>query len=245
MRRFLLTRSAYGSAWTPEANGRRLAMSRAVTVPSILGQSDRDFDWIVLLHPGDPFLEERQAVFAAAGASFIFLAPEVDGDAATVAWQGYRAGWSQAIGHRRRPVAMTRLDDDDALAPWAMARLRVAGDRVRRRTALVIPHGLRVWQGRYTVVRHLSNAMQTLVTQAGDEMTVYDYKHRDVRQVADVTLVDPRIGWLWSRHEDTISGWRSGERALSPAFREMFPIDWSVFGDPAQQRAVAGGRYFR
>ena len=244
VRRYLLTRSAYGSAWSPEANRRRLDLSRAVTVPSILGQTDRDFEWIVLLHPCDELLDERRAAFT--GATFIYLPPEVEGTPSHVAWQGYRAGWAKAIGHRRRPVSMTRLDDDDALAPWAMERFGIAADKVTRRTALVLPHGLRVWQGRYTVVKHLSNAMQTLVTPAGDELTVYDYKHRDVRLVADVRLVDPHLGWVWSRHDDSISGWRSGERPLTPAFRALFPIDWSIFGSPVRQERVANaGRNFR
>lgn len=245
MRHYVLTRSAYGSAWSPEANRARLAMSRAVTVPSLRAQSDRGFEWLVLLHPADALLDERRAVFEAAGARFLYLEPDVDGEPAQVAWQAYRAGWADAIGDRGHRVAMTRLDDDDALAPWVMARLRHAAARTHRRTALVFPNGLRIWRGRYTVVRHLSNAMQTLVTPPGDEMTVYGYKHREVRQHADVRQLDARPAWVWSRHDEALSGWRRGERALTPDIRAMFPIDWSIFGDAKHERAVAGGRYFR
>jgi len=244
VRSYVLTRAAYGSAWSTEANRRRLAVTRAVTVPSIRAQTERRFEWLVLLHPADALLDDRRAAFE--GARFLYLDPEVDGTPSHVAWMAYRAGWAEAIGHRREAVAMTRLDDDDALAPWAMERIRAAAVRQTRRTALVLPNGLRVWRGRYTAVRHLSNAMQTLVTPPGDCMTVYDYKHRDVRQFAAVRLVDPHLAWVWSRHDDAISGWRSSERPLTPALRALFPIDWSVFGSPVrQERGEPAGRYFR
>ena len=244
MRSYVLTRSAYGSAWSVEANRRRLDVTRGVTVASILAQTDREFEWIVLLHPLDVLLEERRAMFTAAGATVIYMPAEIDGTPSHVAWMAYRSGWAEAIGHRRRPVAMTRLDDDDALAPWAMARVRAMARHQVSRTALVFPNGLRVWRGRYTVVKHLSNAMQTLVTPAGDTMTVYDYKHRDVRQVAPVRMIDLRLAWVWSRHEDALSGWRSSQRPLTAGIRELFPIDWSVYAGQ-HDRALAGGTHFR
>lgn len=245
VRHYLLTRSAYGPGWTAEANRRRLEVTRGVTVASIMGQKARDFEWIVLLHPCDVLLDERRELFEWAGARIIYLPPEVDGDPSHVAWMAYRAGWADAIGHRRRVVAMTRLDDDDALAPWVMGRIRGMAERQRGRAALVCPNGIRVWRGRYTVVRHLSNAMQTLVTPPGDELTVYDYKHRDVRQVAPLRMIDPRLAWVWSRHEDAISGWRQAERPLTPGFRALFPIDWSLYGDARLERSMSGGRSFR
>ena len=244
MRFYVLTRSAYGSAWSIEANRRRLAVTRAVTAPSLRAQTDQGFEWIVLLHPSDELLDERREVFE--GARFIYLDPDVDGTPSDVAWMAYKAGWAEAVGDRSEAVAMTRLDDDDALAPWAMERIRRLALRQKRRTALVLPNGLRVWRGRYTAVRHLSNAMQTLVTPPGDTMTVYDYGHRDVRQFADLRMVDPNLAWVWSRHDDAISGWRSSERPLTPALRAMFPIDWSVFGPSVrQERTGPAGRYFR
>ena len=247
MRQYVLTRSAYGPGWDVEANRRRLALSRATVIPSMSAQTFRDFAWFVLLHPRDALLEERRAAFAAAGARFLYLDPDVDGTPQHVAFVAYRAGWCEAIGVRDEAVAMTRLDDDDALAPWVLGRIRVVASRATGRTALVCPVGIRVWRGCYTTVHHASNAMQTLVTPSGDELTVYGYKHREVRRVAPLRMVDPRPAWVWSRHPDTISGWHSSGRPLTPAIRAMFPIDWSVFGAPHRTEPVRyeAGRCFR
>jgi hypothetical protein len=87
--------------------------------------------------------------------------------------------------------------------------------------------------------------MHTLVTPPGDRLTVYDYGHRDVRRVAAVRKIDSRPAWLWSRHPDTISGWRFAHRALTPEVRALFDIDWTIFGEarrPAQARFV-GSRF--
>ena len=244
MRHLILTRSAYGPGWSLEANRRRLDMTCAVTVRSLASQTSRDFRWLVLLHPADPLLRERMAAYGSIGAEFLYL--DASGTSAEVAWQAYRAGWADAIGTREDTVAMTRLDDDDAFAPWAMARVQERTTKIDRRTALMFPIGVRVWAGRYTLVRHSSNAMHTLVTPPGDTLTVYDYGHRDVRKHMPVRSVDPRPAWLWSRHLDTISGWRIAERPLTPQIRAMFNVDWSLFGEPrSQARAPRAGRVFR
>lgn len=215
-------------------------MTRGVTARSLRPQTG--FEWLVLLHPADPLLDERRAVFS--GARFLYL--DAHGTPAQVAAAGYRADWAGAIGNRDEAVAMTRLDDDDGFAPWAMAGIQRAARTLTQRTALMFPHGIRVWEGRWTVVRHHSNAMQTLVTPPGDSMTVYDYLHRHVRKAAPVRMIDSRPAWLWSRHPDTISGWRVAERPLTPDVRALFDVDWSLFGEPRRQpRPLQAGRAFR
>lgn len=244
MRHFLLTRAAYGDCWALEANQRRLEFSQGVTIPSIRAQTSRRFEWLVLLHRADPLRAEREAAFAPA--RFLYLDEAVTGSPQSLAWQAYGADWAGAIGPRDDTVAMTRLDDDDALAPWAMERIETEAGRLKKRAIIVLPHGIRVFRGRFTVVRHETNAMQTLVTLPGDDASVYDYGHREARNFAPVKLVDGRIAWLWSRHNDTISGWKIADHELTPAYRAMFPIDWRLFGDSlGRRRTGPGGRVFR
>jgi hypothetical protein len=242
MRHFVLVRSCYApSSWDLEANRRRLDMTRAVMIASLASQSCQ-FRVLVLLHRSDPLLRERKAAFGEIGADFLYL--DATGTSAEVAWQAYRAGWAEAIGPRADTVAMTRLDDDDGFAPWALAAVQERARKVTRRTALMFPVGLRVWAGAYTKVVHRSNAMHTLVTPPGDRMTVYDYGHRFVRRVAPVRALDARPAWIWSRHPDTISGWRMAAEPLTDSIRTLFAIDWSVFGEP-RRHAMSGGRFFR
>lgn len=236
MRHIVLIRSAYGPGWTLEANRRRLALTAGVTMRSLRAQTTRQFSLIVLLHRQDPLLAERKAIYA--GAQFIYT--DAIASPALVAFTGYRAAWAEAIGPRDEFVAMTRLDDDDAFAPWAMERVESEAGRARQRTILVFPLGIRVWQGGYSLVRHTTNAMHTLVTPPEDTATVYDYGHRKLRRFANVRNIDNRPAWLWSRHEDTISGWRLSSYPLTPYVRGLFPVDWSLFGEPQKQPKHSG-----
>lgn len=243
MRHYVLTRSAYGPAWPLEANRRRLDVTRAVTAPLMAAQTNRDWAWIVALDPRDELLDERKAVFATAAPTFLPLlwtppqspkaAPWDRHGGATntvqrIAASAYRAPWRDIIGDRSDRVLTTRLDDDDGLATNAIARYQAAARRAKGRTILMLPSGVRVWRGLYADVRHLRNAMHTLVTPPGDAMLVYDYGHAKCDRAAPVHMVDQQWGWLWVRHRDTISGYRRAERPITPAVRAAFPVDWAA-----------------
>lgn len=242
-----MTRSAYGPAWDLEANRRRLEVTRGVTVASMRAQTGKDWTWLVALDRHDPLYDERRAVFMSAGVAARFLDIETDThDRAVAAVAGYRAPWADIIGSRDTRVAMTRLDDDDALAPWALERIATVAAKVPRRMALILPRGLRVWNGRCTLVRHDSNAMQTLVTPPRDELHVYEYLHRQVRKAAPTRGIDNRLGWVWTRHQDTISGWHNADTPIPAKFRDLFPIDWRLLeGQPLALAGGPPGRYFR
>lgn len=232
MRQYVLTRSAFGPEWSIEANRRRLAITHAVTVPLMAAQTNRDWTWVVLLHARDPLAREREALFASAAPRLHVI--RWSGSAPTVqdaAFAAYRAPWSEAIGPRDDVIVQTRLDDDDGLAPSALADVRARAGR--RRAILMFPRGIRVWAGRYSIVRHDRNAMHTLITGPRDELGVYDYGHTRCRDVAQVRPIHG-LGWLWVRHSDAISGWHVANRPLDERVRRLFPVDW-----PALDRAWA------
>lgn len=242
MRHFVLTRAAYGTEWSIEANRRRLELTRAVTARLMAQQTTRDWTWVVLLHARDPFLGKRLQVFESAAPA---LAPMYwePADVAPAPWDrhgaktnrvqriaatAYRAPWRERLGDRTELTLMTRLDDDDGLAVDALERVAAAARGLTARTALMQPVGFRVWDGRYSRIRHDTNAMHTLATPPGDELVVYDYGHRRVAAAAPVVIVDEEPAWLWVRHRDTISGWKKADRPITSSLRRLFPIDWAV-----------------
>jgi hypothetical protein len=252
-RHYVLTRSSYGPEWPVDANRRRLAITEGVTARMMRLQTTKDWSWLVLLDERDPLLEERLAVFQSAAPEVIPIFWEPDLDTAEMAsWDknarlftgemdddqkrrsaksriaatAYKVPWADYL--QPGPRLMTRLDDDDALARDSLARTAAAASQLRKRTVLMQPAGFRVWQGRYTSVRHFTNAMHTLYAPAGDSMTVYDYGHRKCDKVAPVRTVDMHPGWLWVRHPDTISGWKKADNPISTALKRLFPIDWSL-----------------
>lgn len=233
MRHIVLTRSAFGPAWDLAANARRLAVTRAVTARLMAAQTTRDWTWLVLLDPRDPLLAERMALYEASAPHFqpLVWPPPVSDNVSRVAAADYRAPWREAIGPVDDTLLMTRLDDDDGLAVDAIERYQRAAvrhRRLRRRTVLMLPYGVRVWAGRYSRVHHNCNAMHTLVAPPGDRLCVYDYSHVKSRQVAACVTVDARPGWLWVRHRDTLSGYRQANAPLTAAIRELFPVDWAA-----------------
>lgn len=247
MRHVVMTRSAYGPAWDIDANRRRLAVTAGVTVASMAAQTNKDWTWLVAIDSADPLRAERRRVFRSAGVEVRFLTVHSEDARSLAAAAAYGAPWPALLGRRDEQLAMTRLDDDDALAPWVVASIQDHAAKQKGRAILMLPHGLRVYNGRCTVVRHDSNAMQTLVTPAGDTLHVYAYGHRDARKVAPIRRIDRRIAWVWSRHPDTISGWHAANQPLNDRLRAMFPIDWSLFGEPPMvpDRPSLVGRYFR
>ena len=228
----MLTRSAYGPVWSRAANQRRLKLLAGIAARSLAAQTTHDWTWIVALDPADELRVERERALVTAGVPVVMLdAPQGD-DPERAALAAYRAPWAQAMGlPRDEPVLMTRLDDDDGLAPDALRQVQQAATALgadTRRVAFVFPRGIRVWRGQYSVVVHRTNAMASLRIPPGDTGTVYDYGHRRVEQAVDEVVYLNRTGWLWSRHADTLSGWKLDGRPLTPRVRHLFPVDWSL-----------------
>jgi hypothetical protein len=234
VRHYVLTRSAYGPDWDIDANRRRLEITRAVTAASMRAQQ-ADWTWMVVVDERDPLLDERIAAFGDC-IPLLWRPPENPQAAAwdrrgqsartiqRIAAEAYKAPWRAHLPDG--PLLMTRIDDDDGLAPDALARYQHAARNAKRRRVFMLPQGVRVWAGRYELVRHTTNAMHTLFTPAADTMTVYDYGHRFVERVAPVVHVDRAWGWLWVRHRDTISGHHRATVPLDRKVRGAFPIDW-------------------
>jgi hypothetical protein len=240
-----MTRASYGPEWSLEANRRRLQITEGITARLLANQTTADFSWVILLDERDPLAPERIAVASEAiGPSRVIPLLWTPKNAAAAPWDkrgdrttqaqkvaatAYRfPGWRESTGPRDDQILMTRLDDDDGLAVDALARVQRASLRVSERTALMLPLGIRVWRGHYTLVKHETNAMHTLSVPPGDATTVYDYGHRLVGRGQPVVTVDSKVGWLWSRHRDTISGWKSADQPLTDKVRQMFPVDWDL-----------------
>ena len=240
MKHYVLTRSAYDpKAWSIEANRRRLAVTRAVTVPSMAAQQ-ADFTWLVVIDPEDPMRDQRIEAFRASGHPVVPIEWRAQ-DLPTYAWRrsralgqvaqriafaAYGAPWRDYMKDAK-VILQTRLDDDDALASDALGRYQVAARSVHRRQILMLPEGVRVYRGRYAEVTHERNAMHTLVTLDGDALCIYDYGHANLQKPAPVQFVDRATGWLWVRHQDTISGHKAAHPlVINDALRGRFPIDW-------------------
>jgi hypothetical protein len=206
-----------------------LALTAAVTVPTLSAQTTQDWEWVVLMHGADPLWNERWEVLRGVPVAVtVLLTDEPTSNRARAAARAYKAPWDNAVESSSGDLVLTtRLDDDDGLAPGYLADVRSHSRSVRSTMAFVYPRGYRVWNQKYVPVRHDANAMQTLATT--EPMTVYSYGHTRVRDHVPVTDVEGSRWWLWVRHLDTLTPrHRRATRLFDATLRKTFPgVDWS------------------
>jgi hypothetical protein len=237
VRHYVLTRSAYSASVPIEVNRKRLDLTRGVCARSLGAQTTRDVTWLVLIDQDDPLLAERTAAFVSSGLKVVFGDPGaiVRSDVHDLPWGPWKEyiDWSDA-------VLTTRIDDDDAFAPWALETYRVKAEEWtrrnrRRRLVLVLPDGYRFASGKVNLRHDRVSQFSSLYAPAGDHGTVMDINHTRVRKLGRLLVASPHPGWLWVRHLTTRS---TDSRAsmldrdkmipVPPHVRSTFAVDWSV-----------------
>ena len=233
MRHLLLTRSAYGPDVPLSVNRRRLRLLAGVAARSVSAQAERDFTWLVLIDPRDPLLRARTAAIASAGVPYV-LAPAGNMERCYSRADRPQGPWAEAI-EWDGPTLTSRLDDDDAYAPWALSLFTRAAATADRRCILSLPAGYRIYAGRMDVRVDRLTQFISLYAPTGDRTTVMDVDHTQAPTLAPVEPVTQRPSWLWIRHRDARSAnspastrRREGMVRVTGAIREQFPVDWSL-----------------
>ncbi len=240
MRHYLLTRSAYGPDVPLELNRYRLDLLRGVTSRSLASQTFRDVTWLVLTDPADPLKEERERVLWSSGLPFLTA----------------DAGNTERTDRRDRPwgpwhdhidwsdaTLTTRIDDDDAFAPWALSAFHdhaqrwIEGGRrySRRRRIMTLPVGFRVSSGKVNPRIDRVNQFTSLYAPRGDRVCIMDMNHTNQRRLAVIIEISKAPGWLWLRHDGARSAQsRASQRdkeqmqPISAAIKECFDVDWNL-----------------
>lgn len=228
-----MIRSAYSSVEISEA---RLRLSRAITIPSLMAQTRKDFEVVLRINPKDPLLSERVAAFESIGVPVHV----VGGDPIDPTFQDQSnlAGfWRQAIEPGEWTL-QTRMDDDDALAGDFVSRLRQASKTraMHLDTVFTFPIGY-VWaNGQASLRNYRGNQFISLATRS---RIVYDASHNVMTNTNRVKEVDQDPAWLWVRHPDavTIKAGREYTHLTKdiPASRLRFAIDWAALDALALQ----------
>lgn len=250
MRHYILTRSAFAPSVAPEENRRRLALLAGVTVPSLRAQTNRDLTWIVLIDPTDPNLDERVAAIESAGLPTL-IRPAGRMELRKGPDRPQSAAWGEAIAWRRGPVLTTRLDDDDAFVPEALAWVRAAAEGVgrMRQVVLTFPSGWRLAGQLVERVTYKVPMFSSLLTQR--RSTINDVCHLAAARLGRMAAVTNEPAWLWVRHDMTrshpnmrrspnTSGHRLGP--VTDELRARFPIDWPLVESLPQRGPIAPDR---
>jgi hypothetical protein len=213
IRHYVMTAAYRGPEYPLDANARRIALCRGITARSLAAQPP-GWTWIVYVHPDDPLRDERLDAFRCAGAPVVPVGGNDEAEA-VIDWSG--------------PVLTTRIDDDDAFAGDAFARLYAAVAETRHTTALIFPVGYHVRDGRAALNRHLRNAWSSLYAPAGAREHIRRHQHQRVPAAYPVRLIDEEPAWLRVSHRD--NGRPTSHRPrmpVTPAIRARFPVDWTL-----------------
>ena len=225
MRHYVLTRMAFGQHWSLDANRRRLKLMKTHVMRSLQRQTNQDFTWVVVVDINDPLKEERTAIINKRRPGTIILETDTEHfrkdpkrygygsyKSKTLAKHAYRVAWHDAVDIGNGDVLTTRIDDDDMFTVDAMERVRGYAEQhgcPPSPEVLLFPMGVHHGIDRIPrLYRHETNAWQTLYTPDGHNMVVYDYGHNRIKDtnIMPYHFIDEEVGWLWFRHQDTISG---------------------------------------
>jgi hypothetical protein len=237
VRHYLLTRSAYGPDVPIEVNRYRLELTRGITSRSLASQTYQDVTWLVLTDHADPLKEERESVLWESGLPFLTAdAGSIERTARTDRPWG---PWSDHIDWSE-PTLTTRIDDDDAFAPWALSAFRDHAERYavrhrRIRRIFTLPIGFRVSGGKVNPRRDRANQFTTMYAPRGDRKCVMDINHTGQRKLAHMVDISTAPGWLWLRHDGARSAMSRASNLdkhlmedISPEVRECFDVDWEL-----------------
>jgi len=237
VRHYILTRSAYGPATRLRDNQRRIDFLRNVTAASLRAQTTRNLVWLVLIDPADPLLAQRREAIESAGLPCI-IAP---------------AGKMERTGIHDRPwgpwaehiewgdtTLTTRLDDDDAIAPFAMARVQRAAAAQGEPVVWTLPVGYRIVGPRAFRIDWPLAQFGTLQAPPGQRRTIFDKSHQLAGELAPLRPATRDPAWLWVRHKLTRSRLNVGRQTMlngrsegnakriTPELRAEFPVDWAL-----------------
>lgn len=215
MKHYVMTAAYRGPDYPLNANARRIDLARRVTARSLAAQ-DGDWTWLVYVHPEDPLLADRLDAFRSAGHPVVPVEDNEDVERA-IDWSG--------------PVLTTRIDDDDAFAAGAFARLYRWHKRFMpsEPTAYIFPCGYHVRDGRVAANRHLRNAWSSLYAPAGYREHIRLVQHQRVPGAYPVRLLDEEPAWLRVSHNDNERPTSHRPRGpITAGVRALYPVDWDL-----------------
>lgn len=212
-------RQAVRAGLDPGWLARRFELFERVCLASVARQTVRDFDWLVFMDEATP--ETFRGRLAALAAAHPFLQP-------VYCSQFAEATVLPEIRRRETPGGLritTRLDNDDAIHPRLVERVRRIAQRRAPRQDLLrgfyvsFPLGCCERDGDFYLQRYRYNPFASYVSAPETERTVLGADHRYVADVAPVVFDWTRPMWCQTIHGENVANrlrgvyWPGGQRS--------------------------------
>jgi hypothetical protein len=215
-------------------------------LPSVLGQTNQNFLWMIYFHPStsEDHLERARRGFGGRTNICIKLAE-------VFASERIRADLDADLGRSSGWLVTTRLDNDDGLhrdfVDLLQAKVRVGQEEV-----LEFPWGIVYVSGTPYFSRQPHNAFISLSEPMDSLQTVFCVRHKEVARRFPITNVTSRPAWLQSIHGDNVGnkirGWRIARDELPDGFEvgnDAPSVKESKLGILAENATLGIGRFAR
>ena len=214
---YLLTRFNLPMGFTPAVHlepawlERRFELFERYCLPSVAGQLDQDFIWLLLLDERTPpsFRSRmRKLAAACAQARPVYLRPSDAVRQAVVETVVATVGRREPVAH----LITSRMDNDDAIHKRYMQRLHELFDR-QALQFVDFSHGYtyRLEDRTLRRYRHPSSPFVTLIEQCTSRpRTVFCAQHDAVSKVGPLLRLDTPPGWLQTIHDRNTSNTARG-----------------------------------
>lgn len=210
---------------------RRFGLFEQFCLPSIAGQTARNFHWLVYFDKDTPaeFRErierDRQIFNFTPRYVAMFDKDIIAEDVRALAAPGEDL------------IITSRLDNDDALSSDFVAEVQTAAQTAPSRTVLNFTHGIAMRRGRLYTATDTSNPFTSLVERdlAGAE-TIWAKAHHELGEKWKIVQVEARPLWLQVVHGENVTNRIKGKLVSDLALVDSFKIR----ADVAAERVGAG-----
>lgn len=202
----------------------RFDLFERICLPSVAGQDEQAFDWILYFDEATPeWARDRLDA----------LRPMRDFHACYTGLFDHR-GWARTvrmvIGEPQpgRVLISSNLDNDDALARDYVARVQAAARHYagKSRFAVNLPDGLVLAGDALYAHRHLHNAFANLVEpDDANFATVKTIRHMELPDHAEVVQAEGPPAWIQLVHDGNVSNRIRGNRVGPALAKSRFPAE--------------------
>jgi hypothetical protein len=205
---------------------KRFELFRTHCLPSVVGQSVKDFVWLIYFDVNIPAAYMDRVRALVAGYDFIRIVLCTDFNDATRE-EAVRAELKPGVGW----LLTTRLDNDDGWRRDFVERLHNQV-RLERREFLNFPVGILYYGGKTFLYRHPSNAFISLMEPVDGFLTVWCEQHERLGRIAPIRQLSPAPVFMQVVHDSTYSNKPRGVRVhrllALPGFEAMNLPCWDT-----------------
>ncbi len=197
---------------------RRMELFEEICLPSVAAQTERDFQWLIYFDAGtgDAYRERIESWRAVVPFDPVFGDDFVSRRAAD--------DIRMRLNASTKKLLTTRLDNDDAIARFFVAKLHEATEQLPIRTAINFPAGYSLKARKLYHASDQTSPFVSLLEEADSTQTVWCDQHRRLRKTYPYHQISSPPAWLQTLHGENVSNRVKGARALDISMLPNFEI---------------------